>query len=142
MVSARSPGAMAGELTANQATILAYAQAHSGSSRIALAVEGGARAAEPYLIHSDAAIIGMGGFSGQDPAPTAATLAEWVQQRQLRYVLLGSPDAGGRYRDGPAPPRAASRGGVSAQRTQWVRQHCTALNVGGGTQDLYDCQPS
>jgi 4-amino-4-deoxy-L-arabinose transferase-like glycosyltransferase len=141
MVSARSPGAMAGELTANQATILAYAQAHSGSSRIVLAVEGGARAAEPYLIHSDATIIGMGGFSGQDPAPTVATLAEWVQQRQLRYALLGSPDEGGRYRDVPAPPRAASRGGVSAQRTQWVRQHCTALNV-GGTQDLYDCQPS
>jgi 4-amino-4-deoxy-L-arabinose transferase-like glycosyltransferase len=136
----RSQGAMAGELTARQVTILDYVQAHSGSSRITLAVEGGARAAEPYLIHSDATIIGMGGFSGQDPAPTAATLAGWVQQRQLRYVMLGSPDQGGRYRDGPAPSHLASRGGVSAQRTQWVRQHCTALNV-GGAQDLYDCQP-
>jgi 4-amino-4-deoxy-L-arabinose transferase-like glycosyltransferase len=140
-VPARPQDAMAGELTAHQVAILAYAQAHSGGSRITLAVEGGARAAEPYLIHSEATIIGMGGFSGQDPAPTAATLAGWIQQRQLRYVLLGSPEPGGRYRDGPAPPRLASRGGVSAQRTQWVRQHCTALNV-GGTQDLYDCQPS
>ncbi|MGH3841873.1 MAG: ArnT family glycosyltransferase [Pseudonocardiaceae bacterium] len=138
-VPARAQGAMDGELTVQQATMLAYAQAHSGGSRITLAVEGGARAAEPYLIHSDATIIGMGGFSGQDPAPTAATLAGWVQQHQLRYVLLGSPDLGGRRGDDHAPSRLASRGGVSAQRTQWVRQHCTALNV-GGAQDLYDCQ--
>ncbi|MGH3766099.1 MAG: glycosyltransferase family 39 protein [Pseudonocardiaceae bacterium] len=138
-VPARPQGATDGELTVQQATMLAYAQAHSGGSRITLAVEGGARAAEPYLIHSDATIIGMGGFSGQDPAPTTATLAGWVQQHQLRYVLLGSPDLGGRHGDDHAPPRLASRGGVSAQRTQWVRQHCTALNV-GGTQDLYDCQ--
>jgi hypothetical protein len=45
-----------------------------------LAVQGGAMAAELFLIHSDAAIAGMGGFSGQDPAPTVATLAQWVQQ--------------------------------------------------------------
>jgi 4-amino-4-deoxy-L-arabinose transferase-like glycosyltransferase len=140
-VPARSQDTMSGELTARQVTILDYVQAHSGSSRITLTVEGGARAAEPYLIHSEATIIGMGGFSGQDPAPTVATLAGWVQQSQLRYVLLGSPDSGGPYRDGPVTPRPASRGGVSAQRTQWVRQHCTALNV-GGTQNLYDCQPS
>jgi 4-amino-4-deoxy-L-arabinose transferase-like glycosyltransferase len=141
-VPARAQDVMAGELTARQATILAYAQAHSDGSRITLAVEGGARAAEPYLIHSEATIIGMGGFSGQDPAPTAATLAGWVQQHQLRYVLLGSSsDPRGRYRDGPVPSRMASRGGVSAQRTEWVQQHCVALNV-GGAQDLYDCQPS
>ena len=111
-------------------------------------MQGGARAAEPFLIHSDAAIVGMGGFSGQDPAPTVATLARWVQQGRLRFVLAGSGDFAGRR----------GRGGVSAQRTQWVQQHCTAVNpaaYGGSaptqsggplgsanrSEVLYDCQP-
>ena len=69
-------GTRSGDLTADQNMILA--QTNSGRTRITLAVEGGAMAAEAYLIHSDAAIVGMGGFSGQDPAPTVATLAQWV----------------------------------------------------------------
>jgi 4-amino-4-deoxy-L-arabinose transferase-like glycosyltransferase len=71
-------GARSADLTADQNKILTYAQTNSGGTRIILAVEGGAMAAEAYLIHSDAAIVGMGGFSGQDPAPTVATLARWV----------------------------------------------------------------
>lgn len=75
-------------------------------------------AAEAYLIHSDAVIVGMGGFSGQDPAPTVATLAQWVQQGQLRFVLPGG--------HGGVGHGAAGRGdGVSAQR---VQQHCAVVN--------------
>jgi 4-amino-4-deoxy-L-arabinose transferase-like glycosyltransferase len=136
---ARVQGPMTGDLTAEQRTILGYAQAHAGGTPITLAVEGGARAAETYLIHSDATIVGMGGFSGQDPAPTVATLAQWVQQHQLRYVLLASPESGRRGQDGHGMARMAGRGGVSAQRTQWVQQHCTAVNP-GANQVLYDCQ--
>ncbi|MGB6165752.1 MAG: glycosyltransferase family 39 protein [Pseudonocardiaceae bacterium] len=136
-------GAMAGDLTAQQRAIVAYAQANSGGRPITLAVEGGAMAAEAYLIHSDATIIGMGGFSGQDPAPTVATLAQWVQRGQLRFVLLSSPS-----RDDHGGSRMASRSGVSAQRTQWVRQHCaivtraiaSAPELVGRAGVLYDCQ--
>jgi hypothetical protein len=123
---------MAGDLSADQRKILSYAVANSGGAPITLAVQGGAMAAEPFLIHSDAAVVGMGGFSGQDPAPTVATLAQWVQQGRLRFVLDG-----GRGMPG--------RGGVSAQRSQWVQQHCTAVDPAryGGTQrtgTLYDCE--
>jgi 4-amino-4-deoxy-L-arabinose transferase-like glycosyltransferase len=143
---ARFRGAMAGDLTADQRKILAYAQANSQGTPITLAVEGGAMAAEAYLIHSDAVIVGMGGFSGQDPAPTVATLTQWVAHGQLRFVLAGSRDTPGR----------GGRGGVSAQRTQWVQQHCAVVNpdsYGGSapargtaagpfdrTEVLYDCQ--
>jgi 4-amino-4-deoxy-L-arabinose transferase-like glycosyltransferase len=125
-------GGMAGDLSADQRKILSYAVANSGGAPITLAVQGGAMAAEPFLIHSDAAVVGMGGFSGQDPAPTVATLAQWVQQGRLRFVLDG-----GRGMPG--------RGGVSAQRSQWVQQHCTAVDPAryGGTQrtgTLYDCE--
>jgi hypothetical protein len=163
---ARFRGAMAGALTADQAKILAYAQANSAGAPITLAVEGGAMATEPYLIHSNAMIIGMGGFSGQDPAPTVSTLAQWVEQGNLRFVL-----AGGRGMDetpglhglpglnGWGTGGAGRERGVSAQRTQWVQQHCTAVNpvaYGGSaptqpggplgpanrSEVLYECQPS
>lgn len=112
-------------------------------------------AAEAYLIHSDSVIVGMGGFSGQDPAPTVTTLAQWVEQGQLRFVLVGDHGLGDH---GLGSRGLAGRGGVSAQRTQWVRQHCAAVNPGayGGsapapaaaagsthnTEILYDCQAS
>ncbi|MGH3869436.1 MAG: glycosyltransferase family 39 protein [Pseudonocardiaceae bacterium] len=137
-VPARLPGAMAGDLTAEQRAIVAYAQANSGGRPITLAVEGGARATEAYLIHSDATIVGMGGFSGQDPAPTVATLAQWVQWGQLRFVLLGAPG-----RDSHGGFGMASRAAVSAQRTQWVRQHCviaSGAELVGRAGVLYDCQ--
>jgi 4-amino-4-deoxy-L-arabinose transferase-like glycosyltransferase len=135
---ARSPGAMAGDMTAEQRAILAYAQANSGGRPITLAVEGGAMAAQAYLIHSDATIVGMGGFSGQDPAPTVATLAQWVQRGQLRFVLLGGPG-----RDGRGVFGRASQSGVSTQRTQWVRQRCAIVSgaeLVGPAGVLYDCQ--
>ena len=160
---ARFRGAMAGDLTTDQRKILAYAQANSGRRPITLAVEGGAMAAEAYLIHSDAVIVGMGGFSGQDPAPTVATLAQWVGQGQLRFVLadgqgLGDRGSGDRGSGDRGLPGGGSRRGVSAQRTQWVQRHCAVVNpssYGGSapargtaagpfnrTEVLYDCQAS
>jgi 4-amino-4-deoxy-L-arabinose transferase-like glycosyltransferase len=149
---ARFRGTMAGDLTADQRKILTYAQANSAGTPITLAVEGGAMAAESYLIHSNAMVVGMGGFSGQDPAPTVTTLAQWVQDGKLRFVLAGT----GRDRRGPAGSGGGR--GLSAQRTQWVQQHCTQVNpaaYGGATatpspfsgpadrgEILYDCLPS
>ncbi len=152
-VPAQFRGAMRGDLTAEQKNILAYAQANSAGSRITLAVDGGAMAAEAYLIHSDAMIIGMGGFSGQDPVPTVATLTQWVQQGQLRFVLTSGRGPGDRDFGDRGPGGRGTRGGVSAVRTQWVQQHCTVVNPAsyGGTAStaagpadrsevLYDCQ--
>jgi hypothetical protein len=98
-------------------------------------------AAASFLIHSDAAVVGMGGFSGQDPVPTVTTLAQWVQQGRLRFVLDGGRGLPGSGR----PSWGGDRGGVSAQRSQWVQQHCTAVDPAryGGTQrtgTLYDCE--
>jgi 4-amino-4-deoxy-L-arabinose transferase-like glycosyltransferase len=141
---ARFRGAMSGNLTAEQSAVLAYAQANSAGRRITLAVEGGAMAADAYLIHSDAVIVGMGGFSGQDPAPTAATLAQWVQQGQLRFVLASGHGQGF---DGHGPHGGgglAGSGGAAALRAQWVQQHCavvspSAYGASDRIQVLYDC---
>ncbi|MGH3573172.1 MAG: hypothetical protein ACRDUW_15285, partial [Pseudonocardiaceae bacterium] len=105
-----------------------------------------------------AVIIGMGGFSGQDPVPTVATLTQWVQQGQLRFVLTSGRDSGGRDSGGRGPGDRGpggrgTHGGVSAVRTQWVQQHCTVVNPASygspapnaagpaaRSEVLYDCQ--
>jgi len=62
-------------------------------------------------------------------------LTEGLGSRRLRFVLDGARGMTGR----------GGRGGVSTQRTQWVQQHCTAVDPAGyggagraGT--LYDCR--
>lgn len=139
------PGGMDNaQLSDQQRKILAYAESHSNGARLTLAVDGGANAAATYIINSNATVTGMGGFSGSDPAPTVQQLATWVQQGQLRFVLL-SPrsdprgDQVGQQPGGTIPGQAngeARRGGfggfldngVAQQRQQWVQQNCTIVD--------------
>ena len=116
-------------------------------------------AAESYILNSDATVIGMGGFSGGDPAPTADQLAQWVNQGQLRFVLFSQRDdhqRGGQRNGGGMA--GFGRSAAGEQRTQWLQQHCTAVNPTtyggstqpqqnalpfgpfGGAQTLYDCR--
>jgi 4-amino-4-deoxy-L-arabinose transferase-like glycosyltransferase len=146
---------MSGSLNPDQRAVLSYVSANSGNARITLAVEGGAMAAESYLLNSDATVIGMGGFSGGDPAPTVQQLAQWVQQGQLRYVLVsqrgGGFGGGGQHGGAGAQQRRGGTAGGAAQpgrgfggfgssaattqRIQWVQQHCTVVppSAYGGT---------
>jgi 4-amino-4-deoxy-L-arabinose transferase-like glycosyltransferase len=161
LVPAQLRGAMRGDLTNQQRQILDFATRNSGSARITLAVEGGAMAAESYIIGSDATVVGMGGFSGGDPAPTAGQLAEWVRQGELRFVLLAGRGGRGEARqggNGSAGRRDAGDFGSAAatQRTRWVERNCTKVDptayggsagqapagpFGGGAQALYECRP-
>lgn len=123
---------MGGGLSATQRAILDHAAAHSGGSPITLAVEGPAIMTAGWILHGDRPVVGMGGFLGADPAPTAAGLAEWVRDGRVRFVVLGMSFG---------PP--SDRGG-------WVEQHCAPVppQVYGGTaatpgpgMELYDCRP-
>ena len=134
------------DLPPESRAILDYAVRNSGSARIKLAVEGGARAVSAFIVNTDHAVIGMGGFSGADDAPSVERLQRWVAAGELRFVLSGGP-RGPRGGDGPA-----------ARRSAWVRRHCTPVpataygGTGGrdeadapmggpvGEQTLYDCR--
>ncbi|MEV0613499.1 glycosyltransferase family 39 protein [Nonomuraea sp. NPDC050404] len=137
------------ELTADQRRILDYAVANSGGARIKLAVNAPAMGTSAYIMSSDETVIGMGGFMGSDPAPTAGQLDRWVKAGELRYVLSGSGQdrmmGGGR--------------GTSQARTTWIDRTCTAVPAAeyggteqsgdttsdrspfGGAQTLYRCGP-
>ncbi|GGT22587.1 hypothetical protein GCM10010176_078980 [Nonomuraea spiralis] len=101
--------------------------------------------AAAYIMSSDETVIGMGGFMGADPAPSAARLDRWVRAGELRYVLSGS---------GPEPLMPGGRGAAQA-RTAWISGTCTAVPAAeyggttpsgtsarspfGGAQTLYRC---
>ncbi|MHC3471019.1 ArnT family glycosyltransferase [Streptomyces sp. 7R007] len=107
-------------LTSEQRKILDFATAHSGGARITLAVDGGAQSAATFILNSDVTVIGMGGFSGTDDAPSVRQLQKWTKDGELRYVL-GSGSAGG---------MGAMMGGkdsAASQRSTWITQHCTKV---------------
>jgi 4-amino-4-deoxy-L-arabinose transferase-like glycosyltransferase len=127
-----------GSLTAEQQKILDYAVKNAHGAQIVMAVEGGSMASSGYIINSDATVIGMGGFSGTDNAPSVDLLKSWKAAGKLGFVLESESGRGGGGGFG--------RGGESSARTTWVKQNCHAVPASAygstGTQTLYDCVSS
>ncbi|MER6993224.1 glycosyltransferase family 39 protein [Saccharopolyspora hirsuta] len=145
-------------LSAEQQKLLDYVQAQAGDLEVPLAVDGGSMGASSYIINSALTVVGMGGFSGGDDAPSVAQLTGWKQSGQLGFVLLGGGGPGGMRPPGNAdlpegvdlPDAAAFMGGpggqASSDREEWVKQNCTPVDpaVWGGSADsgleLYVCR--
>lgn len=139
-----------GELTSEQRKILDYAVEHAPQARIKLAVEGGAMAASSFILGSDETVIGMGGFTSGDNAPSVDELKEWTKSGELRYVLGSDRNSGGR-------PGMTGSANYSKQRSDWIADNCTkvpasayggtsskessgsAMGFGAGADVLYDC---
>jgi 4-amino-4-deoxy-L-arabinose transferase-like glycosyltransferase len=96
------------------------------------AATAGSSAAASLELASDTAVMGIGGFTGSDPAPTLAQFQADVASGQVHYFVTPATTAhaggGGVGGDG--------RGGVDATITQWVQQHYAATTVGG--ESVYD----
>ncbi|MFI6097025.1 ArnT family glycosyltransferase [Lentzea sp. NPDC051213] len=120
-------------LTDEQRRILDYAKANSGGAEITLAVAGSAQGAAPYIMRSDEVVIGMGGFSGSDNAPSVDQLQAWVTEGKLKFVLSGGERGGG-------PGGGRDDNG----RQAWIGQHCSTVDPsaygGGSTQALLECK--
>jgi 4-amino-4-deoxy-L-arabinose transferase-like glycosyltransferase len=110
------------KLTDEQRRILEFAQRNGDGADIALAVNGASGAVAPFIMETDAMVIGMGGFGGQDDVPSTDQLQAWVSDGSLRYILSAAPA----QQTQPMPansPRAA----VQQQRQAWIEQHCTVV---------------
>ncbi len=119
-------------LSDEQRRILDYAR--RDGTEVTLAVNAEASAVAPFLIDSDATVIGMGGFGGRDNAPSVAQLDRWLAEGKLRYVLSSAGRAQG------MPPRSA----VQSERQRWIEQHCTTVDpaaYGGRTAPAQDGGP-
>ncbi|WIY06689.1 glycosyltransferase family 39 protein [Amycolatopsis mongoliensis] len=132
-------------LSSEQRRILDYAR--RDGTEITLAVNAEASAVAPFLIDSDATVIGMGGFGGRDNAPSTTQLDGWLAEGKLRYVLSGAG----------AVPGMPQRSAVQGERQRWIEQHCTTVDPAayggrpastpgdgpvriGGADTLYRCR--
>ncbi|MGF7239443.1 MAG: hypothetical protein ACQSGP_31475 [Frankia sp.] len=113
-------GGGATTLTDEQRRILDYAE-KNGDAPIKLAVNGDAGSVAPFIIDSDATVIGMGGFGGRDDAPSVEQLARWAADGRLTFVLSSAAN-GGTQRYGVAPSAAQQ------ERQRWIEQHCTVVD--------------
>ncbi|RSM48165.1 phospholipid carrier-dependent glycosyltransferase [Amycolatopsis balhimycina DSM 5908] len=132
-------------LSDNQRRILGYARRNG--TEITLAVNSEASSVAPFIIDSDATVIGMGGFGGRDNAPSVAQLGRWLAEGKLRFVLSSAGTAQG----GPA------RSPVQDERRRWIEGHCAVVDASayggrpgpaqdsgpvriGGADTLYQCR--
>ncbi|HEU5354641.1 MAG TPA: glycosyltransferase family 39 protein [Actinocrinis sp.] len=100
--------------------MISYLEAHQGSAKWLVAVANSNSAASMEL-QTGRAVISMFGFTGSDPAMTAAKLQQLVVSGQLKYVMLGGAMGGGGFA-GPGGGNSAS-----SQVQTWVQQHCAAV---------------
>jgi hypothetical protein len=92
------------------------------TTRWAAAVEGSSSAASLELASGGKAVMGMGGFTGSDPAPTLAEFEQWAEAGDITYYI-----AGGGMGGGPGGQ------GASSQITAWVESHYKSTTIGGET---------
>ncbi|WP_318306455.1 glycosyltransferase family 39 protein [Amycolatopsis solani] len=84
----------------------------------------GSQSAASLELASGKAVIGIGGWSGSDPAPTLAEFKAYVAAGEIKYYIEGG--------------RGGGPGGGSSEITDWVTANFTATTVDG--QTVYDLQ--
>jgi 4-amino-4-deoxy-L-arabinose transferase-like glycosyltransferase len=136
---------------ATETALEKYLAAGKGTAEYLVAVEG-AQTAVPFILATGEPVIGMGGFSGSDKAPTLAGFQELVAAKKVRYVLLGAgmgpgglPGPGFAGLPGPGmaglPPLASgssngfgfpggpgASGGSLPAIAQWVQANATVVD--------------
>jgi 4-amino-4-deoxy-L-arabinose transferase-like glycosyltransferase len=115
----RGGGAMGGASV--DASVVAYLEANQGSAKYLVAADG-SHVTAPIILATGKAVVTIGGFSGNDAAPTVGQLADMVANGELKYVLLGSDGGPG--------------GGGSSALTAWVQAHgtpVTSVSASAGT---------
>ncbi len=102
---AAGAGGFGGAGVANK-QLTSYLESHRDGAKYLVAADGSMTAA-PIILATHQLVVTVGGFSGQDPAPTLAQLEQLVSSGQLRYVY----GFGGARGSGALGPGRLSSGG-------------------------------
>ena len=116
------PGGGFGEQ--NNTELINYLKANRGNAKYLLATFGGTSAA-PFITATGDNILPIGGFDGQDPAPTLDEFKTLISSGALKYVLVGG--GGGRQQN------------ANTEISRWVAANCTIDSAAPGTSSLYKC---
>ena len=111
-------GGMGGESTSSELTALL-----SATDTQWAAATTGAQSAASLELASGKSVIGIGGWSGSDPAPTLAEFKQYVAEGKISYYIAGGGMGGGGM-------------GGNSEISQWVEANYTAKTVGNTT--VYD----
>jgi hypothetical protein len=96
----------------------------------------GAQGASELELASGTSVMGIGGFTGSDAAPTLEQFQAWVAQGQVHWFIASGDGHGGGRGGGPGGGGPGGDGGTGAQIAAWVAGHYPATTVGGST--VYD----
>jgi 4-amino-4-deoxy-L-arabinose transferase-like glycosyltransferase len=143
-LAARSPAAdqrgrgRVGE-TEDRRALIAFLRANHHGERFLLATPS-AQLASPLIIATGEPVMAMGGFHGLDPILTPERLARLVEDRQVRFIVLGEFSLASRFMGAEAAGRPLA---------EWVRAHgrpvdAAVWGAGGGRasrRQLYDLNP-
>ncbi|MEZ2371161.1 glycosyltransferase family 39 protein [Arthrobacter sp. RCC_34] len=132
-------GAAGGREGAASTALLSYLRANRGDADYLVATFGAQEAASLITGSGGESVLPIGGFSGNDPAPTLQKFTALVSSGALKYVLVGEGGRGGGFGGGfgGAAAGAATTTTASEIRT-WVEANCTAVSADGVT-GLYEC---
>ena len=127
------PGGDAGSDIDGDTALAAYLEANQGDATYLVAAFGSQSSAS-IILATDEPVMTIGGFNGQDPAPTLEEFIQYVESGQARYVLVSGGGQGGPGGGGP--------GGGSSEISSWVTTNGTVVDAsayGGSTSGtLYD----
>jgi 4-amino-4-deoxy-L-arabinose transferase-like glycosyltransferase len=122
--------------------LIAFLQANHHGERFLLATPS-AQLASPVIIATGLPVMAMGGFHGLDPILTPERLARLVEDRQVRFVMLGELSIVSRFMGAEAAGQPLA---------DWIRAHGRPVDAefwggpaaGGGRaarRQLYDLNP-
>ncbi|OQP17061.1 MULTISPECIES: glycosyltransferase family 39 protein [Geobacillus] len=103
------------------AALVAYLEQHAGKTKYLAATIRATEAAE-MMLHTDRAVMAMGGFGGTDPVLTPAKLEKMVQNGEVKYFLLSGEGRG------------------DNELVQWIKTHCQEVpssQWGGGQSETF-----
>jgi 4-amino-4-deoxy-L-arabinose transferase-like glycosyltransferase len=107
---------------------LEYLVANRASAKWIVAANSADEAA-PIQLATGQPVMTMGGFNGQDPAPTLEQLKQYIASGDLRFVLANTIGGFG----GPSLGRDS---GIAT----WVETNCSLVNISvSAAVRLYDC---
>jgi len=93
-------------------TLIAFLAANRDGERFVLATVTALQAA-PIIVRTGEPVMAIGGYSGGDPIVTQEALEHMVEDRQIRFVMIG----------GGAPRANPRREGRQRTLVEWIEAH-------------------